>query len=180
MSKLKRTVNFGLLNIQRGFTLIELMIVLVILSVLLFVAVPNYDSVIAGSEVDKARLNLATGLALARTEAVKRGEDITLCRGSSGTCGINTGNVAWTGLGWKVLVASDNEIIRVDDSANNKVNILYNCGDFVSYGSVGTRSSNTGTGECEYTFTNERSPNVSKFLCIAATGRVRMSDAVCN
>ncbi len=166
------------LSVQRGFTLIELMIVLLILSVLLFVAVPNYDSVIADSEVEKARLNLATGLALARTEAVKRGENVSLCRGSSGTCGTGTGAVTWTGAGWKVLIDSSNEIIRTDDSVNTKVNVSYDCGDSITYTSVGVRQS-SGV-ECEYAFTDTRGASVSTYLCIAATGRVRMSDAVCN
>ncbi len=56
----------------QGFTLIELIIVMLVVAILLTVAVPNFDSTLAESKLDKARYSLATSLAFARTEAVKR------------------------------------------------------------------------------------------------------------
>lgn len=179
MSELQSITAKKVLQKCWGFTLIELMIVLAILSVLLFVAVPNFDSVMADSEVDKARYNLATGLALARTEAVKRGEDVTVCHGTTGTCGTGTGSVNWTNLGWKVVVDSSDEILRVDDSPNDKVTVTYDCGDFISFNSVGYRNS-SGSGECEYSFSDTRGASITERLCIAASGRVRMSDVDCG
>lgn len=169
MFKVNRTKKYSRLALQQGFTLIELMIVLAILSVLLFVAVPNYDSVIADSEVDKARLNLATGLALARTEAVKRGEDISLCRGTVSPCAAGV----WTGSGWVVLVQDSGEIIRVDDGLNNRVNITPSCGSFITFGSGGSRLS-SGSVECVFLFEDTRGANMQANLWIAASGRVRM------
>lgn len=158
-----------------GFTLVELIFVLLIVSVLLIVAVPNYDSVIIGSKVDKARFAIATSLAFARTEAIKRGEDIQLCRGSGGSCGTASGSTDWSGDGWKVVVDSSNEILRTDESDTPGVTINYGCGDFISFGGNGQRTS-SGTAECQFSFGDAGGDSsFDKSLWIAPSGRVRMN-----
>mgnify|MGYP000562430767 CR=1 FL=1 len=157
--------------LQQGFTLVELMVVLAIVAILLLVATPNYDSLIIGSKVDKARYALASSLAFARTEAVKRGDDVTVCRGSSGTCGTGTGATSWNNNGWKVI--AEGAIIRTTESDNAGVDIDYECGDFISFGADGEKSS--GTNECEFSFADGGGDaSYDKSLWINAVGRVRM------
>lgn len=165
-------------TVMAGFTLIELMIVLVILSILLFVAVPNYDSVINDSKLDKARHNVASGLALARVEAVQRGQDVSFCRGSSGACGAGTGLTNWSGNGWKVRDAA--EIIRIDDADNTGVTVTYECGDTLTYNSLGALTSSLTGTECQFVFVDPQGVAAASYLCIAATGRVRMSENACE
>lgn len=182
MSGLKRTNFISVQGGQRGFTLIELLIVLVILSILLLVAVPNYDSVINESKLDKARYNVASGLAFARTEAVKRGEDVSLCKDSDTgvSCGVaSTTTSSWTGLGWKVVVDRTGESLRIDDADNSGVTVQYSCGDVVTYTAAGSRGSSLTT-ECQFTFADTKSVADSIYLCVAATGRVRMSGDACG
>ncbi len=161
---------------QQGFTLVELMVVLAIVAVLLLVATPNYDSVIIGSKVDKARYALASSLAFARTEAVKRGETISLCRGSSGTCGTGTGSTSWNDNGWKVM--SGGTILRTTDSANEDVDIQFDCGDFITFGDSGERASSGpggGDGECNFAFSDGGGDtSFDENLWINMVGRVRM------
>ena len=160
---------------QKGFTLVELIIVLAIAAILLLVATPNYDSVIIGSKVDKARYSLASSLAFARTEAVKRAETISLCLGSSGACGTNqsVGDVDWSTAGWHVRTST--EILRTVDSDNEGVDITYGCGNFISFNSDGEKSS-TGTTECEFEFEDSGGDaSYDKSLFINAMGRVRMN-----
>ena len=147
-----------------GVTLIELLIVLAILAILLLVATPNYDSVISGSKVDEARLGLATSLALARTEAIERGETIRLCAGNAGDCSGTDWNV-----GWEIL-AADDEVLQVVQHDNDDATVTYDCGSFISYSSTGLRESSAGS--CTYTFARS---TISKTLMINATGRVRMN-----
>ena len=159
-----------------GFTLIELMVVLAIVAILLLVATPNYDSVIVGSKIDKARYALASSLAFARTEAVKRGETISLCIGSGdANCGATeTGNTSWSGGGWRVVVSADNQTLRRTESANNGVSIAYGCGNFVSFGASGERRSSSG--ECTFSFSDTGGDgSYDKNLWINAVGRVRMN-----
>lgn len=69
---------------QYGFTLIELIIGLIVLSILLAVAVPSYQSVIAEQRVRTTVTDLHSALALARSEAIKRNASVSLAPASGG------------------------------------------------------------------------------------------------
>ncbi len=144
-----------------GFTLIELLIVLAIVAVLLTVASPNFDSIISGSKVDETRLGLATSLALARTEAIKRGETIRICAGTPGDCSATD----WS-AGWEVL-RPDDEVLQVVQHDGADADVI-GCRPSVAYTSNGALES----GPCTFTISRNSS---SKALAINATGRVRMN-----
>lgn len=63
---------------QRGFSLIELMFVMVIAAVLLGIAVPSFREFTAGQRVKNTAFDFAADLLLARSEAVKRNASVTL------------------------------------------------------------------------------------------------------
>ena len=63
---------------RRGFTLVELMISLAVLVLLLAVAVPSMQEFTANNQLVSAKSNFAAALALARTEAAKRGRVVVL------------------------------------------------------------------------------------------------------
>ena len=68
----------------RGFSLIELMLVVTILGVLLALAVPTLrDSVESAGTNSQIKLVLTT-LNLARSEAIKRGENVAICASDDG------------------------------------------------------------------------------------------------
>ncbi len=56
----------------RGFTMIELMIVVVIVAVLATIALPNLQDVVARTRLKTAASDLHTSLVFARSEAIKR------------------------------------------------------------------------------------------------------------
>ena len=58
-----------------GFTLVEAMVVIAVLTILLAVGVPSYQQFRDDTEVSSAAYALYTDIQLARTEAVKRGVD---------------------------------------------------------------------------------------------------------
>jgi type IV fimbrial biogenesis protein FimT len=87
--------------IQSGFTLIELMVVVVISAILLTVAVPSFESLIKKSNVDSLQSQLASGLATARTEAASRNKVISICASSDGAqC---SDEVTDWSLGWIIF-----------------------------------------------------------------------------
>jgi type IV fimbrial biogenesis protein FimT len=59
-------------------TLIEVMIVLGIAAVILALAVPNFREFVARNRLDSAAQDLMTSLQFARSEATRRGEQVTL------------------------------------------------------------------------------------------------------
>lgn len=63
---------------SRGFTLIELMSIVAILSVLMMIAAPNMQSLIANQRARSAAYDLISDLSLARSEAVKRNLEVIL------------------------------------------------------------------------------------------------------
>lgn len=84
---------------SRGFTLVELMITLVVVSVLLALAVPGYRQLVMGNRITNHTNTLLSDMSLARSEAINRSERVVICSGG-GTC---PGVDAWEG-GWTVFV----------------------------------------------------------------------------
>src|SRR5512139_602683 len=94
---------------MRGFTLIELLVTLAVAAILLTVAVANYQIFVANSAMASQANQVVGALSLARSEAVKRGAQVSVCASSDGaTC---IGN--WT-QGWIVRDASG--VIRVQSA----------------------------------------------------------------
>jgi len=63
---------------QRGLTLLDLLVALVILSLLLALAVPNFQSYISSTQTKTRTLSLYEALQTARTRAVSRNQRATL------------------------------------------------------------------------------------------------------
>lgn len=68
------------MSVQRGFTLIELMVTIAIAAILIAIATPFFRDVIANHRLNTISLELADALALARSESIKRNRSITFCR----------------------------------------------------------------------------------------------------
>jgi len=81
---------------QRGVTLIELMIGIVIFAILLAIALPNFSTFIANSHIRNAAEAMQNGLSLARVEALRRNTQVNFVSGvdsstdSSWTVGCTT------------------------------------------------------------------------------------------
>ncbi|MFL6565641.1 MAG: GspH/FimT family protein, partial [Burkholderiales bacterium] len=56
----------------RGFTLVELVVVLAVLALLLFVAVPSFASFLQNQQIRVAGDAIVNGLQVARAEAIRR------------------------------------------------------------------------------------------------------------
>lgn len=68
----------------RGFTLPELMVVVVLAGIMVGIGVPSFQSFIAGQRVKTAAGEYATALVLARSEAIKRNADVTVTAAAGG------------------------------------------------------------------------------------------------
>lgn len=64
---------------QRGFTLVELMVAVLVMAVVLAFAVPGFESVVNGSRLTGAANEMLASLQAARMEAIRRNRRTVLC-----------------------------------------------------------------------------------------------------
>ncbi len=69
---------------EGGFTLIELMLVVVLAGVMLGIGIPSFRDFIASQRVKTAAGEYASALVEARSEAIKRNTNVTVTAGASG------------------------------------------------------------------------------------------------
>jgi len=154
-----------------GFTLIELMIVIVILAIMLFIALPNFAVWMQNTQIRTAGEAVLNGMQLARAEAIRRNVSVELRMDASS--------------GWTARVADTSQVIQSrlagEGSAAALVTITpLGAGTvtFNSFGSVATNADGTAT----VTEIKIDSPAIaaadSRELCILvrAGGNVRMCD----
>lgn len=104
---------------SRGFTLVELLVSLTVLAILVGLAAPSFQNTIENNRISSINDKLATSLQYARSEAISRGQPVTVCVSSDqATC---TG--AWDD-GWIVFIDEDGDrtvdggdtLIRVNEA----------------------------------------------------------------
>lgn len=85
-----------MLERSRGFTLVELMVTIAILSILLGIALPDFRQMLSSERVRSANSDMFSALILARSEAIKRNSTVTVVPNATG----------WSG-GWTVVVGGN-------------------------------------------------------------------------
>lgn len=91
----------GLRPSIRGFTLIELLVTIAMASILMAVAVPSYSALMTRLRLSSQSNDLSSSLAFARSEAMRRGVRMTVCKAASATACATSGT--WNN-GWLVFV----------------------------------------------------------------------------
>lgn len=83
---------------SRGFTLLELMVTVGVAGVLLTVGVPSFVDVVRNNRAATNANELLTAFSIARSESIRRGANVSVCRSSDGeTCSGSWAN------GWIVV-----------------------------------------------------------------------------
>lgn len=141
-------------RVRRGFSLLELMAVIVLAAVIAMVAVPKVRAVQRGAGISSAKLQLRTYLVTARTTAIRRGGTARLVR---------TGNTLKVTVDSSAMQAT---VIRAFDFNRAYSVLLSGTVDSVVYGPRGLATNLGSNGE--------------KFYIIADSMRVgRGRDSVC-
>ncbi len=117
---------------ERGVTLIELLVTLSIAVILMTIAVPSFQDFFRRNRIQSAASDLVAALNFARSEAIRRGANVTLCKSDNGSaCNTSacsavppaTNNNCWD-RGWIVVAAG--QILRVQQALPNLVTVRAN------------------------------------------------------
>lgn len=154
------------MDINKGFTLIELMVTVTIMSILLSVGLPSFQSIIASSRLTSTTNAMVSALQLAKSEAMKQHKTVV----------IRKKNNDWAN-GWEVFVDDliDNKIfdagetilvVTTFDSVNSTIQIVPTYTNYISFSATGRAAAG------HFTFC---SGSDYRSVIIAATGRIRTS-----
>ncbi|MBU0913605.1 MAG: GspH/FimT family pseudopilin [Gammaproteobacteria bacterium] len=100
-----------LLQRQKAFTLIELMISILVLLVLMAIAVPSFTDLLARNRLSGQANELLSVIQLARSEAIKQNQTIRLCKANADLDDCSVASGSWDG--WLLTnTASPPTVIR--------------------------------------------------------------------
>ncbi len=148
-----------------GFTLLELMVTLAVAAILIGIAVPSLSDATLAGKLSASANELVAGVAMGRSEAIKRNSVTSLCVSSNGS---SCGSGGWD-QGWIVIAGST--VIQKHPAAPTgfKVTSSVTKIDFQPTGVGNTQASLTVCRSAPSAGAQERVVNVS------ATGRAYVS-----
>ncbi len=116
-------------NDSSGFTLIELMVVIIIASILMAVAVPSFTSIVKRNTAESLQTKVASAISTARTEAASRNVKVLVCASADGEdCITTAGAEAWNN-GW-IVFADRNFNDAFDEGIDELIDVFHYEGDY--------------------------------------------------
>lgn len=160
---------------ERAFTLHEALVTLAVVSTVTTIAVPSLQQFVSSQRMSSAINSLITALHLARSEAIKRGDDAVLCPSTDGRACIDGGS-DWH-VGYLLYIDRNNNreididepAIRIFGSTQGLRLINTSSHDHVRYKSNGMASLTNAT----FIFCDVHGWSAPKAVIIANSGRAR-------
>ena len=157
---------------SKGFTLVELMIVIAITSIVLSIGIPEMQVFIKNDRLVSTSNSLLGDLMLARSKAVEQNLPTILCSTNNQTS-CTDGNLE---DGWLVGIDEDESgsietgetLIKIAQAVGSDIQITSSFGSLINYDSRGFTPDTIGT----LTIQDGRGSEYAKSLTINRTGRV--------
>lgn len=179
-------------HFSRGFTAIELMATVAILAVLAGLAAPSFNPIIERWRVRQVSEELQSTFYFARSEAIKRGGNVTILRSDDGggCTAVGTDTSLWS-CGWIVFADLDNdgEQDSGEDTlqtapAPNKVNVQFTntsdakLTDPIKVDRWGRFSSTNAAIDFAFRLTPKSGSAASaSSICVSSSGRIKRLDS---
>ena len=179
---------------NQGFTLVEMMVTLAVAIILIAVGMPLFTGVAANNRATAQANTFVAGFKLARSEAVKRAAEVSVCAVADPgadpvTCGTNTdwgnGMLVFTDGGTAGSVDGSDERIRVFANPVAGANVT-TTGNFVRFQAQGAVSDMTANGVCGGSGTcvelghSDTTGSQVRCLHVMQSGQVRLERAACS
>lgn len=170
---------------HKGFTLLELMVVLIIMGILAAFAAPSYRRMIAAGKVRDFSERWQTAFYYAQKEALQRNDRVQLCATSDGincATGPDAGNFA---KGWMVVAPNDSggvevlqdTAINVPDLTATFNNPIRGCNSALCFLHNGRLPSNFLGATLTISLPiGDSGKSVTKALVLNTAGRIRVED----
>ena len=170
----------------RGFTLVELLVTLAIGTILLAITIPGYAFLVNAGRLTSVTNDLVSALQLARSEAIKRGLRVTICKTSNAmavtpvcdtTASWQQGWLVFVDGGTKGMIDSGDILLRAQGQAAPAVTITTgtNYASYISYRPSGvSQGSNVANGTLHVCVASEQ-----RDIIISPTGRIRLEPHTC-
>ncbi len=160
---------------MRGFNLIELLICLMILAITALFAVPATKDFIAAQRANQAVNQVFIAIQLARSEAITRGEIVTLCPGKN-TC------VSDWEAGFFLSTSESNtakdpqkQILRLFDTLEPGSDLYWRGFPNVNYLQISPTGFTRDQNGTFYYCPKDRDPRYARAVIVDQTGRARLS-----
>lgn len=171
-----------------GFTAVELLVVVLIVAIIALIAVPNLQNMLLEYRLSTNVNAFVAAHNLARSEAIKRGKLVTVCRSVNAESGSNVCSKItsgdWDGndwaAGWMVfvegktstgigLVEADEEIILRQGALPGKTHIPASTRS-ITYNASGAPLGSMAGSSFKFNYDGK----FDRIVCIARTGRIRV------
>lgn len=167
-------------RVHHGFTLIELIVTIAIAAIVLAIGVPSMQNIIIETRLSGHVNQFIAAATFARTEAIKRGRPVTICRSVKAESGTDkcittasgdNGSSDW-GSGWIVIVPSENLVLHRQGAlpakiyAEAKPTTLRS----ITYNSFGGPAGSMAGARLVFSYNGD----FDRAVCISRTGRIRV------
>ena len=166
---------------QRAISLFDMLVTLVVASTLTALAVPAFKQLMVRNRLTTQVNRLLADMHLARSEAIKRRENVVLCKSRDGQhC---AEDAAWRD-GWVIFVDPnsnhladpDETVIRVQGAQSGVDTHLNASGGTQRNHYLGYHPDGMSGKRGTFTFCDPSSPDTARAIIIYWTGRARVSD----
>ncbi len=165
-------INKRFLARQRGFTLVELMVVVAIVAIVAAIATPSWNNMVVSNRIRSAVNDFSLSMQFARSEALRQNFPVTLCPSTDGTSCTSSDYEG----GWIVmrLDQNNNVVVLQDTLPRQRLTMVPNLSSkrnitFLPNGSL------IGNYTGVHITVRDDPPtddSLSRHICIPRTGRV--------